>query len=221
MKLKTYHSESVEAAVRLAGVELGDDAIFLGSREKPRGQGGDGYEVTFAVMQTPAAGAEEETESPVGAGSRSPDTSAPARRMAAQNMPVQPMAARHADAADTVRTARAPSTAAAATAPQTSASQTRLSTSSGTNKRIERPHWKRYVPEDLEANFKRTPPQDGISIGRRDQARGPAVSGSPAAAADSAPPPAVADVPAQAALDSRAATAFQPTGPTRGCPEFR
>ena len=72
MKLKTYHSESVEAAVRLAGVELGDDAVFLGSRENPRGQGGNGYEVTFAVMETAAISAETETESQAGGGMRHP-----------------------------------------------------------------------------------------------------------------------------------------------------
>jgi len=65
MKLKTYHSESVEAAVRLARVELGDDAIFLGSREKPHGQGGGGgYEVTFAVMNPLASRAEVGAEFP-------------------------------------------------------------------------------------------------------------------------------------------------------------
>ena len=33
MKLKSYHAETVEAAARLAGIELGENAVFLGSRK--------------------------------------------------------------------------------------------------------------------------------------------------------------------------------------------
>ena len=161
MKLKTYHCESVEAAVRLAGVELGDDAIFLGSREKPRGQGGDGYEVTFAVMETPAVSAETETESQAAGDAPSSAAPIPARQTAARR---------------TVRSAPAQSAAAAA-----GATQTRLSSSPGTDKRIERPHWKRYIPEDLETNLKRAPVQGGSSTGRNNQTRDPAASGRPAA----------------------------------------
>jgi len=32
MKLRSYHMDSVETAIRMAGIELGDEAIFLWSR---------------------------------------------------------------------------------------------------------------------------------------------------------------------------------------------
>ena len=92
MKLKTYHSESVEAAVRLAGVELGDDAIFLGSREKPREQGGAGYEVTFALMETPAVGAEVEPETRAAGQVPSPVTA-----VRPQGIATRPRATSHKD----------------------------------------------------------------------------------------------------------------------------
>jgi flagellar biosynthesis protein FlhF len=53
MKLKSYYSDTVEAAVRLASVELGADAVFLGSR-KNESQSGGRYEVTFAVLDRKA-----------------------------------------------------------------------------------------------------------------------------------------------------------------------
>jgi flagellar biosynthesis GTPase FlhF len=50
MKLKSYQSNSVEAAIRLAKVELGDEAIFMGSRENgPGDESSARYEVTFAL----------------------------------------------------------------------------------------------------------------------------------------------------------------------------
>ncbi len=49
MKLKSYYSDTVEAAVRLASVELGAEAVFLGS--KKTGSLSEGrYEVTFALL---------------------------------------------------------------------------------------------------------------------------------------------------------------------------
>ena len=49
MKLKSYQSNSVEAAIRLAKIELGDEAIFMGSRENgPGDESSARYEVTFA-----------------------------------------------------------------------------------------------------------------------------------------------------------------------------
>ena len=53
MKLKSYHAETVEAATRLAGIELGESAVFLGSR-KTEGEESR-YEVTFAVPERPVA----------------------------------------------------------------------------------------------------------------------------------------------------------------------
>ena len=50
MKLKSYRSDSVEAAIRLAKVELGEEAIFMGSRENgPSDESSARYEVIFAV----------------------------------------------------------------------------------------------------------------------------------------------------------------------------
>ena len=198
MKLKTYHSASVEAAVRLAGVELGDDAIFLGSRENPRGQGGggqgsDGYEVTFAVMETPAISAE--TESQAGGDAPSSAAAIPARQTSARQTP----APRTVGSAP----ARSAATAAAAAA---GATQTRLSSSAGTDKRIERPHWKRYIPEDLETNLQRAPVQGGNSTGRNNQTRDPAASGR-LAAENSARGKAARNVPAAAARNSAALAA--------------
>ena len=51
MKLKSYHAETVEAAARLAEIELGESAVFLGSR-KTEGEESR-YEVTFAVPERP------------------------------------------------------------------------------------------------------------------------------------------------------------------------
>jgi flagellar biosynthesis GTPase FlhF len=48
MKLRSYHTDTVEAAIRMAGIELGDEAIFLGSK-KAADKGP--YEVTFAVVE--------------------------------------------------------------------------------------------------------------------------------------------------------------------------
>ena len=186
MKLKTYHSESVEAAVRLAGVELGDDAVFLGSRESPRGQGGDGYEVTFAVMEPPAISAETETESQAGGDEQS---------SAAPN-PAQHTATRHATGGG-----RAQSAAAAA-----GANATKLSHTPAMEKRIERPHWKRYVPEDLETNLKRAPVQGGRSTERNKQTRVPAASDT-RAAKNSARGQAARNAPAAAPARNSAALA--------------
>ena len=50
MRLKTYQTETVEAAVRLAGIELGSNAVFLGSRKNDVGDDRTAcYEVTFSV----------------------------------------------------------------------------------------------------------------------------------------------------------------------------
>lgn len=57
MRLKSYHSATVEAAIRLAHIELGDEAVFLGSRRNDVGADpNQAYEVTFAVMSAEDAG---------------------------------------------------------------------------------------------------------------------------------------------------------------------
>ena len=143
MKLKTYHFESVEAAVRLAGVELGDEAIFLGSREKPRGDGGNGYEVTFAVMDAPPISPEMEVES---------------QAVGEAQSSAAPVTTEYSAASRNVLDAPARSVAAAV-----GASQTGSSSSSEAGRKIERPHGKKYVPEDLEVNLRRAAIRSGSS----------------------------------------------------------
>ncbi len=52
MRLKTYFSDSVQAAVRIAKIELGDQAVLLGSKQAPGG-GDSSYEVTFGTVESP------------------------------------------------------------------------------------------------------------------------------------------------------------------------
>ena len=67
MKLRSYHTDSVETAIRMAGIELGDEAVFLGST---RAADAGPYEVTFALVDTH----EHATESTENAGSAAADT---------------------------------------------------------------------------------------------------------------------------------------------------
>ncbi len=195
MKLKTYHSESVEAAVRLAGVELGDDAIFLGSREKPCEQGGAGYEVTFALMETPAVGAEVEPETRAAGQVPSPGTA-----VRPQGIATRPRATSHKDTRQAAAPPPSRSTAiSAATAVGTT--QANVSSSPGAVKRIELPHWKKYIPENLDANLERAPGQDQTSNGSNGQAHRPAAS-EPSAPENFTSAPAVADEPTLAAAAS-------------------
>ena len=49
MRLKTYNADSVQAALRLARIELGDDAVLIGSAENPKGGSGAKLSVTFGT----------------------------------------------------------------------------------------------------------------------------------------------------------------------------
>jgi flagellar biosynthesis protein FlhF len=49
MRLKTYNADSVQAALRLARIELGDDAVLIGSTENPKGGSGAKLSVTFGT----------------------------------------------------------------------------------------------------------------------------------------------------------------------------
>ncbi len=49
MRLKTYNADSVQAALRLARIELGDDAVLIGSTENPKGGTGAKLSVTFGT----------------------------------------------------------------------------------------------------------------------------------------------------------------------------
>lgn len=49
MRLKTYNADSVQAALRLARVELGDEAVLIGSTQNRKGGTGAKLSVTFGV----------------------------------------------------------------------------------------------------------------------------------------------------------------------------
>jgi flagellar biosynthesis protein FlhF len=52
LRLKSYHTATVESAIRLAHIELGDQAVFLGARRNDVGSDpGQAYEVSFAVVE--------------------------------------------------------------------------------------------------------------------------------------------------------------------------
>jgi flagellar biosynthesis protein FlhF len=64
MRLKTYNADSVQAALRLARIELGDDAVLIGSSENPKGGSGAKLSVTFG---TDLAGREDTAALPAAA----------------------------------------------------------------------------------------------------------------------------------------------------------
>jgi flagellar biosynthesis protein FlhF len=57
MRLKTYNTDSVQAALRLARIELGEEAVLIGSTKNPKGGSGAKLSVTFG---TDLSGAEVE-----------------------------------------------------------------------------------------------------------------------------------------------------------------
>jgi len=67
MKLKTYHATSVDAALKLARIELGEEALFLGADQASE-EGDQRFRATFAVAEegdSPDAAAErQEVEAP-------------------------------------------------------------------------------------------------------------------------------------------------------------
>lgn len=67
MKLKTYHATSVDAALKLARIELGEEALFLGAGQASE-EGDQRFRATFAVAEegdSPDAAAErQEVEAP-------------------------------------------------------------------------------------------------------------------------------------------------------------
>jgi flagellar biosynthesis protein FlhF len=64
VRLKSYYTATVESAIRLAHIELGDQAVFLGARRNDVGSDpNQAYEVSFAVMEG------EDSREPASAGS--------------------------------------------------------------------------------------------------------------------------------------------------------
>ncbi len=81
MRLKTYNADSVQAALRLARIELGDDAALIGSTENPKGGSGAKLSVTFG---TDLSGAEVE---PIA----EPAPAQPGAGAALQSLPDEPV----------------------------------------------------------------------------------------------------------------------------------
>lgn len=140
MKLRTYQSDSVESAVRLAKIELGDEAIFVGSTTPEENNLGL-YEVTFAVLD---AGEESgEPARPAAPAKPRLRASPPPRsgRPLAQAAPGAP---------------RRP-----AASPGRRPAPVEFPRLDARNPEHRRPHWKKFVPRDLseEAQTDSPPPQ--------------------------------------------------------------
>ncbi len=139
MRLKTYQTETVEAAVRLAGIELGSNAVFLGSRKNDVGDDRAArYDVTFAVPNSDP-GMDEKVQQPqVG-------PSAPGGKPLSSHSPsVGPRS--DPQAAEDVSAASTKVATGAGTAP-------RLEPTSPPRTKSDRVHWKKFVPQRLRFNF--------------------------------------------------------------------
>ncbi len=123
MKLRTYRAPTVQAAMKRAAAELGDQAIFIGSRENPsEAADKDRHDVTFALFDP------EETRKRAAAASRGH-----LREQAPATAVDQTQAA---DSRPATGGSASPTRAAEARAP-----------------RIDRPHWKKFVPAELTARL--------------------------------------------------------------------
>ncbi len=150
MKLKSYHAETVEAAARLAGIELGENAVFLGSR-KTEGEESR-YEVTFAVPERPVA---DSVQPPPATAPPLPPqqwtaTETPAGEEAAgeEELPPNGLPARDGPRDADRGEPAAPQAAQAPTPARTPAPTSALGL----------PHWKRFVPEMINDEAAPGPP---------------------------------------------------------------
>ncbi len=139
MRLKTYQTETVEAAVRLAGIELGSNAVFLGSRKNDVGDDRAArYDVTFAVPDSDGGVAEKFQQPEVEpAGARGKPRSSPSPSVEPRPGP---------KVAKDVSAARTKVATDAGTAP-------RLEPTSPAHSKPDRIHWKKFVPQRLRFNF--------------------------------------------------------------------
>ena len=165
-----------------------EDAELSGEKQRPG-------KYAFALMETPAVGAEVEPETRAAGQVPSPGTA-----VRPQGMAARPRATSRKDTRQAAAPPPSRSTAiAAATAVGTT--QASVSSSPGAVKRIELPHWKKYIPEDLDANLERAPGLDQTSNGSNGQAHRPGAS-EPSAPEKFSSAPAVADEPTLAAAAS-------------------
>jgi flagellar biosynthesis protein FlhF len=161
VRLKTYHSSTIESAIRLARIELGEDAMFLGSRRSDGTvEPEQAYEVTFAAPDSslrpdasPAAqrGGAATSNGRAGGGSKESQVPAPAGE--------PPRAARRAHLASgqgvllgwkqLLRQAALEDSGSNTSTPQERATDRKLSGRSSAISPREhpaRPHWKQFVP---------------------------------------------------------------------------
>ena len=132
MKLRTYRAPTVEVAVKRAAAELGDQAVFVGSRENPvESDDKDRHEVTFALFDA------EETR----------QRNAAANRSAAATSAFAAGAGAGDDGTPAPPGSTVSQTRGAVLRPTAGESQD--PTVDAATPRIDRPHWKRFVPADL------------------------------------------------------------------------
>ena len=139
MRLKTYQTETVEAAVRLAGIELGSHAVFLGSRKNEVGDDKTAcYEVTFAVPDRNGGMTDEVQQLQV-------EPAAPSGRLRPfHSASVEPR----------------PDPKVASDTPTSSGEKTtdrglaaRMGRTSPAHSKSDRVHWKKFVPQRLRFNL--------------------------------------------------------------------
>ena len=161
MKLRTYRAPTVEAALKRAATELGDQAVFVGSRENPgEPDEKERHDVTFALFDA------EETRKRNAAANRTDPELATAAA-----------AGTGADREPDRLGLKIPSSRTSS--PLTSTGrETQDQTVGFTTPRIDRPHWKRFVLTDLKATLTRGPEIDGSTS----VPSAPAAAGSGAAA---------------------------------------
>ena len=123
MKLRTYRAPTVEAAMKRAASELGDQAVFVGSRENPsEAADKDRHDVTFALFDP-----EETRKRAAAASSGHLRGQAPAAAVAQTPAADSRLASGRSESQTRAVGAHAP--------------------------RIDRPHWKKFVPAELTARL--------------------------------------------------------------------
>ena len=183
MKLRTYRVPTVEAAMKRAVSELGDQAIFVGSRENPgEAADKDRHDVTFALFDP------EETR----------------KRAAAAS---QGHVRRHASAGAVAQAG------ASGSRPPAGRSESQARTVDAHAPRIDRPHWKKFVPADLKSTL--TADRGSVMPASKPAATGAAVTMSGAAAQPALAPAAPA---AEPPLTATPATDHHDASPLSGPP---
>ena len=139
MRLKTYQTETVEAAVRLAGIELGSNAVFLGSRKNDVGDDRTAcYEVTFSVPDRDDGMSEEVRQPQV-------EPADPSGKPRSFHSPIVEARRGPKAARDTPAARGNPTTDAGLAA--------RMGRTPPAHSKSDRVHWKKFVPQRLRFNL--------------------------------------------------------------------